>query len=456
MKQTIKVNRALQWKKFDFTVNVQKRTRKTSADSWGAWEEMPYQYPNLICGTMNAALTEEFRTLLTFNENAFTDVDEDKRVKLYLEKASQFESIQGYVKVNGEKRYVYKSFTAANFDLGTVKTIKENNYTIAFEYENSYFFFTAVSGSTPKMLLCKALSSGYQTETRSFALAGGASARLDMSAEETIITVPDIELNSSLLSFGISHIFRHDQNYYGVGHNFKLNLHQRLSGNNQIIGQVKDYFYIDELGNEKALQCYFTYEDDNGVTQTYGLEEPSKRLILENGVLKDTELGKTVSFTGRITFGELMDGDYVVPASAAHIEYFRSILSPKLFIVKNKNVKGFDDKGHLIWLNDEYGNYLHIQYNDDENIEQINQNGVVINFTYDEDNVLSRISDPGRKRMVEYDYFTDLLTVGKRLRSITYRTMDENGQPVETYKQLIFQYAESARSVVYPNISSRA
>ena len=455
---TVEINN--KWTPFEFTTTIEIRKRSSTADPWSRWEEASVIdgiYSNTIMAIGdNDSSIKQYRTIIKLNsESLDVFLANKKGIKLFLSKYAQYgyNLTQGHIIVNGKRQYVYGDSTFIFVDAGSIKSIIQNNYRIIFERDDSDFVFNATSNSSPTRSFYKLLDVGYKSETKVFDLTGGTQAKLDLVTGETSIIIPDISSESTLMGIGLAHIFQYNATEnLGLGHRFRLNLHQTLKKVNEYAGNVQCYEYTDALGNRKSYYNYFYYYDEEGEKQYFVEENPHERIILnDENQLWDMENNRQVYYS-RKKFGCEIYDDHV-DTWLGEIDYFTEIctqtenkyLTPVLFQQTNRVIKGFNCAGNLVWISDHYGNFIAISYNAHDRITSVrdqNNNQLTFDYYNMKNPMLSSITD-SRGRVIEYDYGDFLDRQPYRLYSINFRKLNTDGTAGAIYKKISLEYTKT-------------
>ncbi len=452
-----------QWSTFTYSTTVQVRTRKKiTSETWSEWRTATgadgiYDDTIMAMGVGTGAL-QQFRTIMTLNSNSLNVIlNTQKGMKIILQKYPAYgynsTSNRGHIIVNGKRQFIYGMYSFAILDLGAIKDIIKNNYQIIFEHGDMDFVFATNGNAAPQRTFYRLLDEGYKSETKEFNLTAGAKARLDLVTGETSLVIPDIASDSTLLGLGVSHIFRYTSEDFGLGHRFRLNLHQRLRKVEGMSGLIECYEYEDAFGNKRSYYNYFYYLDDENEKHYFVLENPTEELVIENSnELWQTDENRRVYYSNRRLKSEVFDN--YVDGSSAGIEYFRTICAqteneqyiPQMYQKSNELVRGFNSDGNLVWVNDMYGNFISIQYNKYNRIQKVvDKDNNILQFSYDREHRLTAIKD-NRGRKIEYNYsFTN-----NRLESIFHIKLNADGTDGECYKNYYISYENVSDNSLIP------
>ena len=434
IKLPLMVKSAIAWENFGYGISFERRSRSAIGAEWSSWTNTDNN-GEISVWEDETALYQR-RTILTLHDEAVnTALAEKKGIRLLLRKHEESINVQGYIRVNGQRKYIDGNATFIELDAGALKTIKNNGNRIIFEPcgVNIRFDTNNYTPFKTYYFLCNGFT---KNANKSIGLLREVETKLDLCTGEAAFVLEDFSSANTLLRLGINHVFRYDNDNYGVGHRLKLNLHQTLYQVEEYQGQVKAYEYTDGFGNKTRYYNYFYFIDAEGRHNYYAIEETTDRISLIDGVLWDNEKDCRVYYSDTTIQRELLCGE--APQSTSAITYYNDICSqqtnvylcPQTFLVGDQVVKGFNCEGDLVWLNDQYGNYISLEYQEGKIVSLKNQNGNCLQFLYNDKGLLNAIFDSLSRKRVEYTY-DPLMANGTLLTKIEYKSVSAAYKTVE-------------------------
>lgn len=206
----------------------------------------------------------------------------------------------------------------------------------------------------------------------------------NLIAQSSVLTFTDLPAEDTLCGLGISHMFINNFNST-FGNGFNLDIIERLVADPNVNADKRVYSYIDCFGN--------TYLEEFGYFKDYVRSE------YEPNIVKSIPSYATINN---------LTGDE------------RRKFRPIRWLFNDKIIKGFNICGNLVFICDRNGNYYHItgeNYDSEEGevrptiIKMVPSDctdysaaKTVCRFEYNEDDMLTKITDAGGNALVSYIY----------------------------------------------------
>lgn len=416
---------------------VERRT-KNALDIWSNWELMPnWNY-------INVSSTDklQYRTIMKIDKSQIDLGDrESAGIKLYLTRTQGPKPTEKtkHIFINNMVVPVIPKYAFLFAYVGEVKKGDEDILEVVFEYND----YTLTFSDSVLLYLCKEKSPAALTQSKNFSLAGGVAANLDVATGQSAVGFTDFDAKSNLLGLSLSHIFSHEDVGLNYGDNFRLSLNERLDldavHSNPII---KTHIYTDSIGVQHGFNANFYYLSNENKRVYIKGEEISK--------ITGDPLRKYMEYEGNFAYCEQQTVEnqifYDQPTSKVlNNIYYKQILNqdsnetvlPVRWLKGNKLTKGFNKKGNLVMINDEFSNYIVIDYDSSDRITQVwDENNNKLIFTYSSSGLLESIFDTHHKK-VRYEYNA----IGNNnLLKVHYCTVEEDGTNEVIYKTLEFTY----------------
>ena len=263
--------------------SYQNQYRYLSSGSFGSSGTWNGVYLGYIAVRRNSS--QEFRTLLTIKKSNLNLADH-KISKVTLQLRSGSSGVPGGFTVNNKSYYcglsqllevdITDTFRNAAGDF-TVTIAPYTTVDLSFHTVGANGFFLEVEYLTnEKTRLTK----------KRFPLGGIASGDMNLSTGELVTNFSDVTGENALLGEGIFHVYKKSTNDFGVGKNFRLNLHEELKENTKNVLDV-NYIYTDAFGEKHGFKDTYYYLDSNN--NRVDISEANKKNI-------------TAELDGRLTY----------------------------------------------------------------------------------------------------------------------------------------------------------
>ena len=234
---------------------VYRKMRGSSGYTYN-WNETTSQY---IKVSRDSAY--DYKTVIKIDKAKIGLLDSTiNSVKLRLRKYSI--SQYGNILVNGSSVYMGSGDILVNIT-STFKSYSDTaEFGITVEpysaYINGLFY---ASGSYAPELEIEYLGNNDKPALKSFNLASGVLGTLNLGTGELVTSFESVSAKNLSIEYGISHIYKQSVADFGLGDNFRLNLHERF---------VKNYSncdYTDPSGTKILFTEHYYYLDDNNNKQ---------------------------------------------------------------------------------------------------------------------------------------------------------------------------------------------
>lgn len=203
----------------------------------------------------------DYKTIVKIDKSKIGLLDNTiNSVKLHLKKYSVTQS--GNILANGSTMYMGASDISLNIT-STFKSYSDTaEFGITIEPYSAYVYglFYASGNNAPELEI-EYLGNNDKPAIKRFSLAGVATGNFNAGTGETVTSFETISTNDLKLDYGISHIYKQSSADFGLGDNFRLNLHETFIKNNSSCD------YTDQLGTKVLFTEYYYYLDDNNNKQ---------------------------------------------------------------------------------------------------------------------------------------------------------------------------------------------
>ena len=225
------------------------------------WIETTSQY---IRVSRDAAY--DYKTIVKIDKSKIGLLDGTiNSVKLNIKKYLVTQS--GNILANGSTLYMGASDISLNI------TSKFKAYSDAAElditlepsssYVSGYFY---ASGTNAPELEIEYLGNNDKPAIKKFSLAGVATGLFNAGTGELVTSFETVSTNDLRLKYGISHVYKQSSDDFGLGDNFRLNLHEKFIKNNSSCD------YTDPSGTKVLFTEYYYYLDDNNTRHNVAKE----------------------------------------------------------------------------------------------------------------------------------------------------------------------------------------
>jgi len=203
----------------------------------------------------------DYKTIVKIDKSKIGLLDNTiNSVKLHLKKYSVTQS--GNILANGSTMYMGASDISLNIT-STFKSYSDTaEFGITIEPYSAYVYglFYASGNNAPELEI-EYLGNNDKPVIKRFSLAGVATGNFNAGTGETVTSFETISTNDLKLDYEISHIYKQSSADFGLGDNFRLNLHETFIKNNSSCD------YTDQLGTKVLFTEYYYYLDDNNNKQ---------------------------------------------------------------------------------------------------------------------------------------------------------------------------------------------
>ena len=449
VRQYVEVNR----QELTVTREVYERNRTNEKANWSDWFR---SITSTITVDGGGAL-HQARTIIKIDKSKI-DMGTDERVgiQLMLYSRSGFGINQPirHFRINNI-RYAFNPYINNQiFFVGNIKSGEEGDLEVVIEYDDAYLEMMLNSQNDSKATIYFTHSNNpdAKKEIKSFSVATG---KFDMDLRSGAYTyeLPVITADSTLLGLKISNIFGNNEGGAGCGSYSKLNIIERFDFENvQYNSLINTHTYTDSHGERHVFDVVFYYIAGGARVYITGDEISKINVTTVGSIVAGYTYNGNIVFVEHVTMNNQV---YVkTPEIAANNVYYKqlqnenSINLPVHWLRCGNVYKGFNKKGYLVFIIDEFNNYITLTYNDMSRVISIkNKNSDYINFSYDNDK-LQFITD-SRGRKIKYTYtdsgnFASSSDLGgPRITKIEFCTVESDGITEATYNSVVINYRQS-------------
>ncbi|MDE6441961.1 MAG: RHS repeat-associated core domain-containing protein [Clostridia bacterium] len=414
---------------------MQLEHRVYSNGAWSAWE-----FYDTINAKVAGSASEQIRFTFSIDKQQVNlGKSKSAGIELWLKTSQNNYSTQGHVRINNATVPLSQGYAHAY--VGKIKSSDTKKIEIAVEYVDADIEFDNFY-----VVLCRDNDPATFNANKQISLTN-AIAQMDllMGKADTVFT--DFAADSTLLGLDIQHIYGQNDEDFGCGNHFRLNLYERLDTDAFTTNDfVKSHCYTDAYGNKHGFNVMFYIECID--YDNLGVEDDIRNHIIKK-YIPYSELSNVTydKYSGKLLLNEwYLEYEQVTVDNQIYLEEptetvvkiqsslsFNETTKPVKWL-RNENItKGFNKSGNLVMLNDDFGNYIQIFYNNNGLISSIkDKSGNTIELNYSSGK-LSYILDNASKKKVKYVYTSNKLT------SINYCTVGSSGAD-SVYKTLNIDY----------------
>lgn len=422
--------------KIDVSAHLMQRFENNGV--WSDWEHMDFMPPSVSCGDGC-----QVRAVISVNKAMDLGGRSSAGIELWLKKSASSLGAKGHIKVNNVEVPLTDEYAHAY--IGKIKSGDTGLLKVNIDYGDVNVDFD----SNAYIVLCRDKDPATFIANKQFSLTESVvNMNLFMGKADYIFT--DFDKESTLMGLNINHIFGQNDEDFGCGKNFGINLYERLETSAfPLNDNIKMPCYTDAFGYKHGFNMMFYTEriDYDKVEGTdFDMQDPS--IWIKDYIKSVAEITYDEA-TGQYLHNEwVVQCDQVTvnnqvylsePPSAVYdimsALTFDEAAKPVNWLRGDSLTKGFDKSGRLVMISDEFGNYIRIFYNGDGRITSVkNKQGKAMEFVY-RNSLLSCISYGTGRKSVKYTYTTG------RLTEIGYYADDSSGIE-RIYKTIKLEYTQ--------------
>ena len=399
------------------------------------WETVESGFKTIKAHTVNSVRTRTVvkipRTSIDMGEHERVGVRACFRYNISNTNTTYIEE-NGYVKVNGEKNYFIPSSTVILPYVGSIRKEDVFDY-LEIVFEEGDFSLLMPCQDTITIHLEREWVPETVACQKEISLVGDSCLRMDMFTGKATFSIADISAGSTLLGLGISHEYRFTGEETPYGTSMRLNICERLKPVKNARGKA-NYLYQNALSQNEYLKD--EYLTASGRYLTYS-EKSNVEYSDENGYTYD---GEPIEYVGYTKNGQKFSAQRpnMVQMLCEQEDCPLSLFDTHYYLLGERYTKSFDSFGCLRMINDSLGNYIVINYQDEERVSCVVDNyGNRLDFVYNDDGRLESVTD-SRGRKLVYSYQTNNTTAlgmpkYNFLKEIKYYQVTDSGVAAEPY-----------------------